>query len=226
MPRSTGRSERADDDHMLERRVILIGGGGHAGVVLDVCQAAGLHIVGCMDDNPDCALANAGIDWLGPIDTLIDRPADADFVVAVGDLTERARVIGMLEPDHISQAVAHPSAVVSPGASLGRGVVVLPGAIINRNAVIGHHAIINSGAVVEHDCVIGANTHVAPGAVLGGGVMVGERTLIGIRAAVLPGKKIGTECVIGAGAVVTGDVSAGEQFVGVPARAIGVSLGG
>lgn len=205
---------------MADHGVILIGGGGHAGVVLDACRAAGVAVVGVVDDDPGCP-ACRGADapaWLGAIGTGL--APQARWVVAIGDLATRRRVLGGLDPRGAAPAVVHPGAVVSPTARLGAGVVVMPGAVVNRNAEVGPHAIVNTRAVVEHDCVVGENAHLAPGSVLGGGVRVGPHTLVGIQAGVIPGVRIGDRCVVGAGAVVTRDTGDGETLVGVPARVV------
>ncbi|MCC5822763.1 MAG: NeuD/PglB/VioB family sugar acetyltransferase [Phycisphaerales bacterium] len=210
---------------MSRMPVILIGGGGHAGVVLEVCRAAGVPVVGVVDDDPDCPLARApdGVGWLGRTDSFV-IPDGAGYLIAIGDLAARARVLGLLDAGLASGPVVHPSAVVSPAARLGDGVVVMPGAVVNRAADIGDHAIVNTRTVVEHDCMVGANAHLAPGSVLGGGASVGAGTLIGIQAAVLPGVGVGERCVVGAGAVVTRNVPDGATVVGVPARSVGVGV--
>ena len=51
--------------------------------------------------------------------------------------------------------VVHPSAVVSPTATIGAGTLIMPGVIVNAMAMVGEDAILNTGCVVEHDVVIG-----------------------------------------------------------------------
>lgn len=210
--------------------IILIGGGGHALVVLEAAMESGRSVRGFFDDDAHAvAWSRAQLGRLGTLGHAVKHLAfdgDERFVVAVGGLELRRRVIdecasqvpaGGHSP-HAAAAVVHPRAWVSPSATLGVGVYVGPGAIVHAHARIADHAIINSGAIVEHECEIGVNAHVAPGAVLGGNVRVGSDTLVGIGARVLPGVTIGRRVRVGAGATVLRDVPEGATVVGVPAR--------
>jgi len=198
----------------MPQGITIIGGGGHAKVVLDAMRGVGMFIRGFVDDQSPCALTGT-IDHLGSIDTVQE---DHRVFLAIGDVHARRRVLGRLGSARIAGPVIHTGAIVSPSASVGEGAFVGAGAIVNAEARIGAHAIVNTGAIVEHDCRVGINTHIAPGCVLGGGVEVGDDALVGLGARVLPGVEIGRGCVIGAGTVVTRDVGAGQTVVGVPGR--------
>ena len=202
-----------DNGCMTHQGITLIGGGGHAKVVLDAMREADMPALGFVDDRSGCALSGV-LDHLGAIESLGE---DARVFLTIGDVSTRRGVLGMLGAARFAGPVIHPGAIVSPSASIGEGAFVGPGAIINSDARIGAQAIINSGAIVEHDCRVGVNTHIAPGCVLGGGVEVGDHTLVGLGARVLPGVTIGSGCVIGAGAVVIQGVDDGATAVGVPA---------
>lgn len=205
---------------MNDRRVILVGGGGHALVVADAAQRAGLTPAGVYDDNPTCrAVTLLNLPWLGPLSALPDHAAPS-LHLALGDNHLRARTAHSIEhaPDRKLHTISHPRAIVADSASLAPGVFVGPGAIVNPCARIAHAVIVNSGAIVEHDCSVAPFAHIAPGAALGGEVSIGERTLIGLGARVLPGVKIGARCVVGAGAVVTRDLPDGSTVRGIPAR--------
>jgi acetyltransferase EpsM len=210
-----------------QRRLILLGGGGHAAVVAETARAAGWTIEGYLDDRepePDGRRSPAfrvGLRWMGTTAELSSFAEEADDDVAmhaaVGD--NALRRAWLIEASHVpAPAIAHPRASISPTAKLGRGVFVGPGAIVNARAEIGAGVIVNSGAIVEHDCRIGAFSHVAPRAVLGGDVAIGEGSLIGIGATVRPGVRIGRNVTVGAGAVVVGDFSDDARAIGVPAR--------
>jgi UDP-perosamine 4-acetyltransferase len=203
-----------------DRRIIIVGGGGHAKVVADVLRAAGWEPAGLLDPNP-AQDAVQGVPVLGGDElsqSLFDQGYRNAFV-AIGrnDLRRklgwRLREIGF----EIVTAV-HPSAVVSPSAMIGQGVVVMPLAVINAGARIGDFAIVNTGAIVEHDCAIGEAAHVAPRSAMGGNVSVGEEALFGVGAVARPLSVIGARAVVGVGSVVIGEVATDRTVSGSPAR--------
>ncbi len=200
------------------RSLVLVGGGGHACVVLDAARASGLSVRGFLDDDGNALLARAGLPRLGPLSHALDG---LYWHVAIGSIGTRARWLSRRPSlDSPPTSIIHPSARIAADATVGPGTFVACGAIVQPHAAIGANVILNTGVICEHHCVIGDNSHVAPGAVLGGGCRVGEGTLIGLGARVLPGLRIGAHATIGAGAVVCEDVPGGSTFVGVPARRV------
>lgn len=194
--------------------LVLIGGGGHAMVVAEAAIASGAPIAGFLDDDPAAGLGELA-PRLGGFEKIPDLQ-DARAIVAIGDVRRRAALIAKLTAP--AATVVHPSAIVSPSATLGRGVFIGPNAVVHARARIGDHAIVNTGAIVEHDCLIGLNTHIAPGVVMGGEARVGPDTLVGLGARLLPGTRVGARAVVGAGCVVLRAVGDDSRVVGVPAR--------
>lgn len=197
-------------------RLMVIGAGGHAKVVVDAAIAAGYEIAGVVGREGDSGTV------LGT-QVSFDRSAvEADgFIVAVGDNALRAL--------HFSECVSEgltPVCVIHPSAIIGRDVVVEDGAfiaagvVVNPCAHIGHNAILNTGCTIDHDCRIGAHAHIGPGVSLCGSVRVGEGALVGVGASAIPGVRIGERAVVGAGAAVVRDVPANSVWAGVPARSI------
>ena len=209
-------------------RVVGLGAGGHAKVVLDILAVHGRHeIIGLLDSDESRWGQNVlGVPVLGGDDKLaqlIEQGVDAAFIgTGSGHSTERRRAVwdvAVAAGLHIVDAI-HPSAVLAESASFGRGVTLMAGAILNPGAHLGADVIVNTGAVVEHDCELADHVHVATGAHLAGSVTVGMGAHIGLGASVTQGLTIGEAAVVGAGAVVIRDVEPGVIVAGVPARQI------
>lgn len=200
--------------------VVIIGGGGHAKVVIESLRAGGETVAAIVDADPT-PRAVLGVPVIGDDLALADLRGQgfSKLFVAIGDnrlcekLGRKARELGFTLVSAI-----HPSAVISPTARLGEGVAVMAGVAINADSRIGDLAIINTGAIVDHDCDLGAACHLGPAAALAGGVTIGERAFLGVGARVIPGVTIGADTVIGAGGVVVRDLPESVVAVGVPAR--------
>jgi UDP-perosamine 4-acetyltransferase len=210
---------------VVEAGVLVVGGGGHALVSIEVLRAAGYDVAGCVtrDGTSSAALDVLGVEVLGTdadLSTLARRFPCA--FVAIGDNHDRQRCTEavLVAGGTLARAVST-SATVSATASLGAGVLVMPGAVVNAFASLERGAIVNTKASVDHGCRVGAFAHVAPGVSLAGDVTVGEGALVGIGASVVPGRTIGAWATVGAGSVVIQDVPSGEVVAGVPARRLG-----
>jgi UDP-perosamine 4-acetyltransferase len=207
-------------------RVIGIGAGGHARVLLEALAASpGIEVVGLLDADPETRGKDVlGVKVLGGDEMLprLRREGVQHAFIAIGgthDNQPRRRAYELARREGFELLnVVHPSAVVSPSATLGDGVAVCPAAVVGAGARIGSDVIVNSGAIVEHDCVVGDHAHIASGAVLAGGVLVGSGAHIGAGASVRQGLRIGAGAVVAMGAVVVDDVSDDAVVAGVPAR--------
>ena len=209
-------------------RVIGLGAGGHAKVVIEILRlAGGYELVGLLD--PDRRLWTTKVEGLPVLGDdellrgLLSEGVQSAFLGlgAVGDTKHRQALFEMAAGlgFRMVQAV-HPQAIISPTAHLGAGVTVMAGAIINPSAEIGDNVIVNTGAIVEHDCRIGAHAHVAPGARLSGNVSVGDGAHVGVGCSVRENITVGNRAIVAAGAAVVSDVADGVVVAGVPARVI------
>jgi len=197
-------------------KVMVIGAGGHAKVVID-----------CLEQENKYQIENI-IDDMPPVNFMdqykIDkREQNNDYIsvnaiIAIGNPIHRKNIANQLKSNFVM--TIHPNAVVSKHAKIGEGCQIFATAVINAAATIGKHCIINTGAIIEHDCVLEDYVHIAPNATLSGGVQVGESSHIGIGASVLQNITIGKNVTIGAGAVVTKDIPDNCTAVGIPAKPI------
>lgn len=201
----------------MPESIILIGGSGHAKVIIDCIRAAGGEVFGILDDGIMAGTLILGVPVLGKTADY-GQYQDHPFIIAIGNNTVRRNIAERL---NVRWATAvHPMALVSDHALIGEGTVVMPRAVINAGAVIGSHCIVNTGAIVEHDNCLGDYVHISPNAALGGTVTVEEGTHIGIGACVRNNIHICGGCTIGAGAAVVKNIVETGIYVGVPARRI------
>jgi sugar O-acyltransferase (sialic acid O-acetyltransferase NeuD family) len=205
--------------------VVIVGAGGHGKVVLDVLLAERRYRpVGFVDADPKLTDAYVGgLPVLGSVNSLtrLRRERLRHAIVAIGDNLARLRYATLLREEGFTLVSAvHPTASVSPSATLGDNVVVCAQAAVVCEARVGAAAIVNTGAVVDRECVVGDGVHVCPGAVLAGRVRVGRGAFVGIGAQVIQCRTVGRFAIVGAGAAVIDDVPDFATVVGVPARII------
>jgi len=147
--------------------------------------------------------------------------ATARVVVALGDNRARMQVAEELAAAGATFGIlVHPSAFVSPSATLGPGTVVFPGALVQSQASLGEHVIVNTGAIVEHDCVIANGASLSPGCRTGGRALVGLGAFLGVGVTLAPRVSVGDRTIVGAGAVVVADLPPDVVAYGVPARVV------
>lgn len=197
-------------------RLLVVGAGGHAKVVIDAARLAGIEPVGVVDER------GGRTDLLGIPVFAAAEDVDADsFLIAVGDNRTRADLFAAHAASGLTPAsVIHPSAIIAPDVVIGGGTFVAAGVVVNTATTVGENAILNTSSTVDHDCVIGDHAHVGPTCGLCGGVSIGEGALIGVGCSIIPTRSVGAWTVLGAGSVVIDDIPSSSRFAGVPARSI------
>ena len=204
--------------------IVVIGGGGHARVLISALKRSGTYrVVGYTDrTNRNTIL---GIPYLGT-DTILRRLklerkkcAAAIGVGAVGVPDARKRIMVLLKTLRFDlPVIISKDAIVAEDVMLGEATVVFAGAVVNAGTRIGQCCIINTNSTVEHDCVIADHTHIATGATISGGGRIGENCFIGAGSTIVQGVTICPNCVVGAGAVIHKSIRTKGTYVGIPAR--------
>jgi UDP-perosamine 4-acetyltransferase len=204
--------------------IIVIGGGGHAKVLISLLGKLGTYAVLGYTDNVrgEAVLAAKYLGEDGELGEIKKKHPRAAAAIGFGGVEiseERARMKARLEAlGYVLPAIVSPHAVVNEGVEIGKGTVVFDGVIIQTGTRIGECAILNTACSIDHDCVIGDFVHIAPGVTLSGGVKVGRNCIVGAGATVIQYRTVGADCLIGAGATVIEDCLEPGVYVGTPAR--------
>lgn len=197
------------------RKLLILGAGGHAKVVLEIALKSGWGMEGFFDDDED-KTEFCGFPVFGKTERAVHYMESHSFFLALGKNSIRKRLSSQLKMADFATLI-HPNAIVAAGSIIGKGSVVMANAVINPGAEVGEQCIINTGVIVEHDDRIEDYVHLSPGCKLGGGVRIGEESWLGIGSCVRDHVNICPGCVIGAGAVVVKDIKRQGTYVGIPA---------
>ena len=189
--------------------LIIIGSGGHAGVVINAIQQRGENdIIGLLDEMNPVGEIRHGY----RIEDITKDWSHAFAHVAIGDNATRERF--STKPFRFVNII-HPSAhanVDCIGSYFGANSVV------GNGSTVGNFSIINTGVILEHDSSVGEFAHLCPGVVTGGRVRIGSRTTIGLGAILRDGITVGDNCAVGMGAVCLKNIPDNSTFWGNPAR--------
>jgi sugar O-acyltransferase (sialic acid O-acetyltransferase NeuD family) len=208
----------------MKTPVIVVGGGGHAGVLIDTLLLNRFPIIGFTDCDLQLQRKQIyGVPYLGD-DSVISNysPLDVQLVNAIGSthsMMLRNQIYQAFKSKGYTFAsVLHPSTIISRNAICLEGVQVMAGAIIQAGCQIGENTLINTRASVDHDCIVGSHVHIAPGATLSGGVHIEDQVHIGAGATIIEQTRIHNNSIVGAGSVVIRNVRANSKVYGVPAK--------
>jgi len=209
----------------MDKKILLIGGGGHCKSVLDSLFKTNQYSeISIIDRKENIGGEVLGIPIIGCDNDLLHFYKEGyhyAFVTvgSIGDSKLRIKLykeiqeIGFEIPKIIDL-----TATVSNHAKVDNGVFVGKKAVINAGSFIRRGNIINTACIIEHDCIIGEFSHIGPGAVLCGEVQVGANTHIGARSVIKQQIKIGSNTIIGMGSVVLKDIEDNILAFGSPCK--------
>jgi len=206
----------------MKDKIVVIGGGGHAKVVISILKKLNnFEIIGYTDlENKKDIL---GIPFLGDDNILVDlyNKGINKAALGVGQIktsAQRRKLIQFVDGiGYVLPVIASPTSVINEEVRIERGTIIMDGVVVNSGSEIGEFTIINTKSSIDHDCKIGSFTHIAPGSTLSGSVLVGNDVLIGTGANVIQEISIADNCLISAGSSVQTDIHVPGIYRGVPA---------
>lgn len=207
----------------MKPRLLVVGAGGHARVVLAIARRTGdWELAGVLDHTrPAAPEVIGGVPVIGAIEDAAKLFADGirHIALAQGDNDKRAALHAYLAAlGFVFPVLRHPSALVEDDAEIGEGSVICAGAIIGVEARIGRAVIINTGVIIDHETLVGDHAHVAPGCRIAGRVRIGAGVMLGLGSCVRDKIVVGARAIVGAGSVVVDDIPESVVAYGSPAR--------
>ena len=208
-------------------KIIVIGSGGHAGIVIDILEEINKYqIVGIITNDifPDRRFANYTV--LGNDSVLQELKENGINKVAIGiggfkNNVLRKKIFNKLKAIGFEIVTAiHPKTVVARTAKIGEGSVIFAGVIINPNVIIENNVIVATGSTIDHETVIKNHVLISAGVTVGANDIIEEGVLIALGAKIVSGIRITKDVLIGAGAVVVKDCLKKGMYLGIPARKI------
>ncbi len=157
-----------------KKNILIIGAGGHGHVVEEIAIANGYETSFLDDKNPKA------IGTIAEIETYL--PSFDTVIVAIGNNAKRKEICEEIKAlgGHLATLI-HPSAYISPSASISLGTIVAPGVIVNSKSSIGEGCILSIGVVVDHDVQIESYVHLDVGSICkaGSSVKLGRKVEAG-----------------------------------------------
>ena len=184
----------------MNKKVIIVGAGGHAQVIKEIIEQNNDMFLGFLDDS------KTGKEILGTTNDIAKLHKQDDeiyFIVAIGDNKIRNNIYNMNDVKYYT--AIHPKSIIAKSAKIGAGTSIMAGAVINANSIIGSNCIINTNTIVEHNCIIEDCVHLSYGVIIGAGCTIGKETYINAGAIINRNTEIKDFTIIEIGEVVRGE---------------------
>ena len=189
----------------MNKRIIVIGSGGHAKSVIEVIESMRkFEIMGLIGLKEEVNQKILGYKVIGSDDDLVRlREICSNSFIGIGQIksSQKRLIISnkLKELDFVLKTIVASTAMVSNYSDIKSGTFIGHGAIVNAGAKIGENCIINSKALIEHDSQIGDFCHISTGALINGGVEVGDHSFIGSGTIIKEGIRLPEGTIISAG---------------------------
>jgi sugar O-acyltransferase (sialic acid O-acetyltransferase NeuD family) len=202
----------------MTKPLVIAGAGGFGREVLGYIRDLELDLAGFVDDNPDALNTHETGSSIVASFADVD-PREFTWLIAVGDPLVRRRLASRVTSGGgaLGQLI-HPTAYVSPTASLGPGTIICPFGFVANAASVGANVVVNTYASIGHDATIGDDTVFSPYAAANGNVELGNAVFLGTSAVVTPGKTVGAYSKVSAGTVCSRSFQPGSMIAGNPAK--------
>lgn len=203
------------------KKIIIIGAGGHAAELRDYINHNNMarpleqiEVLGYIDDEEsNYHHYEFSEEYLGSIENHNVRK-EVHYLMGIANLDYRKSIIESFKRKNAKFiGLIHPTAIISPTAEFGEGVVISHNASVGAKVKIGNFNMLNSRCTIGHDTVIGDYNFISPQAAISGNTIIGNENLIGTNSCTIPGMSIGNKNKIAAGMVIYKPVGDGETVM-------------
>ena len=152
-------------DTTSTKRLVILGSGGYGRTLIDLAEQLGYKDIITLDDKDTEHPLVSFVDYISS-----DPENMVEFIPAFGNNEFRLSWCDRISqtPNASLATLIHPTAYISPKASVALGTVVMPGSVVNTGTVVKRGCIVNIGSLIDHDCVLMDGVHLAPGCVVKG----------------------------------------------------------
>lgn len=199
---------------MSNSKIVLIGSGGHAKVIVDILMRDNINLYGYVGE--ENFLFNKRFHKIKHFKndqdfikhaTNINNFKLLNGIGSIPSKNSRWEVCNLYRKLNFEfESIIDNTAFIANNVTLNIGVQILTRCILQSGVTIGEDSIINTGSIIEHDTIIGKRNHIAPGCIISGGVHISDDVHIGAGAIISQGIRIGKDSVIGSGSSIVRDV--------------------
>jgi sugar O-acyltransferase (sialic acid O-acetyltransferase NeuD family) len=207
------------------KKIIVLGSGGHAKVVIDILNETNEYdIIGITSTSLEVGSAFMGIKVIGDDSVLPDYINQGISSVAIGlggftDNNSRVHLYSYAKTLGLSIINAiHPKAVISKNSRIGEGVTIFPGVVINTEVQVGNNVIVATGSTIDHETIIEDHVLISAGVTVGAYALIKEASVLALGSKVISGITVGQKSIVAAGAVVVKNVPDNSRVFGIPAK--------
>ena len=135
-------------------KLLVLGAGQYGKVAKEIAESTGVYDnIEFLDDNNPIAIGH-----LSELENFTSEFEHA--VVAIGNSELRLKLIDeLVASGYTVPILVHPTAYVSPSASILEGSFVEPNAVIHTDVMIGEGCIISAGTIINHNATVGDGCH-------------------------------------------------------------------
>ena len=216
----------------MTKKVVIIGAGGFAREVLDICDA-------CNQIEPTYEVMGFVVDQkYGLPGTLInDKPILGDYSWLENHADQVLVTCAVGGPQYRNQLIQranklsckffnliHPSVIRTRWVTFGDGVIITAGCILTNHIHIGNHVHINLDCTIGHDAVLEDFVTLSPGVHISGNVNIKTGCFVGTGTNIIEKLELGEWSIIGAGSTIIQNVPPNTTVAGVPGKVIKTML--